>query len=110
MKSKKGVTLVELICGIAIIGIALIFGVQLWVVAANGTARGAELDRETQQIVTVFEGGTDTDVQETRQSNTMSFTLGGKTFTLTEDMITATAQRVDGTASQMKIREASKEN
>ncbi|MEG1477781.1 MAG: hypothetical protein RSC38_08620 [Oscillospiraceae bacterium] len=48
-KNKKGTTLVETVCGLAIISIAMIFGVEIFALAANGYMRGARqvLNAET---------------------------------------------------------------
>ncbi|MEG0910761.1 MAG: prepilin-type N-terminal cleavage/methylation domain-containing protein [Ruthenibacterium sp.] len=57
MKSKKGFTLIELICALVVVSIALLFGMQLYTVGAKGYSRSAVLDADTQKIAKYFETG-----------------------------------------------------
>ena len=77
-KNKRGTTLVEVICALAIIGLALVFGLQIFALAATGYMRGAHMARNAESVCTYFESGTqDANVQTVLAPQRVVLHFGG---------------------------------
>lgn len=84
--SKKGVTLIEIICGLAVLAIAVVIGTQLFSTGAKAFANGAQLDAATQKIVNYYESGQDAPDTAEKRPFTLTFgdvTVSGETDTCT---------------------------
>lgn len=57
-KSKKGFTLLEVIFGLVVLGIALVVGAQTFAAAGTGYTNAAQLDHGIDYIFNAFENGT----------------------------------------------------
>ncbi|MEG3074401.1 MAG: prepilin-type N-terminal cleavage/methylation domain-containing protein, partial [Ruthenibacterium sp.] len=55
--SKKGISLVELVCAMVVLTLAVTFGLQLYFVGTKATANSARLDTASEAIVHSFETG-----------------------------------------------------
>lgn len=88
MKNKKGFTLIELICALVVISVALLFGMQLFAVGAKGYSRSAVLDDDTQKIVRYFEtkdaSGLPPEAEVTHQDAQVSVEFQGKKATFNQ--------------------------
>lgn len=96
-KNKRGTTLVEVICALAIIGLALVFGLQIFALAATGYMRGAHMARNAESVCTYFESGTqDANVQTVLAPQRVVLHFGGTSVDFGEqNVVQATAQTPD---------------
>lgn len=87
--NKKGMTLVELICGIAVLSIAMMFGVAVFAVGAKGYARGAGLQTQVNAVARYFETNKSTaDITPSSLKKDISFTFGDELVTFKNTPIT----------------------
>lgn len=106
--NKKGMTLMELVCGLALISIALIVGLQIWYISSSGTNRSAQFDRSTQKIVKEFEGTGDGSVQLQYINNAnVRFQFGGGSYTVQDTLVVGTSTN-NGITSTLSILQKSK--
>ena len=116
--NKKGVTLIELICGLAIVALAIVFVVQLMYVGAIGYSRSAILDKNVQGIAAYFETGSEAQMQADKSSGAtavvakknveVTITFGPIPFKVPSVVETATVTDKDGkTKAQLSCLSAS---
>ncbi|MEG3073598.1 MAG: type II secretion system protein [Ruthenibacterium sp.] len=91
MKSKKGFTLIELICALVIVSVALLFGLQLFTVGAKGYGRSAVLDADTAKIVRYFETNGTLPVNDAKTQVTQTLTDGAIKITLSGNKVVTIA-------------------
>ncbi|MEG1176937.1 MAG: hypothetical protein RSA17_04620 [Ruthenibacterium sp.] len=111
--SKKGISLVELVCAMVVLTLAVTFGLQLYFVGTKATMNSARLDTATELIVHEFETGDSTKLwdmpgwtQPRPQDNTITVNIGGVSLTDTSPVMTETVE--EGTLkTQLTIRKES---
>ena len=114
--SKKGVTLIELACALAVAAVAVAIGAQLFVVGARATANSRILDTNTKAIVRFYESGQvdalsrctaeGKTVSPTQTSTTVRIQLGGVSLEAQGVMDTVTIE--DGkTKTALSVLEGS---
>lgn len=85
-KNKKGFTLIEVIFGLIILGVALVIGAQTFSVAGTGYNNSAQLDHGVDYIFNAFENGTeDSELPENITKSTaknviVKVNVGGQNF------------------------------
>lgn len=105
MNNKKGLTLIEVVCALALLAITLIFGAQLFGVASKNTARGAQVDAATQKVTGVLETGVaDPEVTvDVGAAATIKFTVYGEDVTLSPQVIRGTCYLSNTVASRLQV-------
>ncbi|MEG0178513.1 MAG: type II secretion system protein [Oscillospiraceae bacterium] len=104
MKNKRGMTLVEVVCGLAILAIAMAFGVSVFVMGAQGYARGAQLQTQVNKVSEYFETGKEPqDFTKQNVSENVNFKFYGYSVQIKDVPVTVATNENKSSKTVMKI-------
>ena len=101
-RGRKGFTLIELVCALAVATVAVAIGAQLFLVGTKAAANSSILDANTQAIMRFYESGqvdaldqctaAGKTVTTTQTATTVRLTLGGGSVSRSVTMDTVTVE------------------
>lgn len=80
--NKKGISLIELMCSLVVVSLAVLFGLQLYFVGAKATRNSTLLDDANEAVVHYFESGDKTKLEAYNNTGVFTEVTTDVSFTL----------------------------